>query len=90
MSDHDDGGPAFPNITPDMIEWCRPGMTLLDYFAGLAMQSMVAGEGARQVAERDDRYDETNWDYIVASNAYVMAEAMLREKRRREKGEGDG
>lgn len=53
---------------------------LLDHFAGLAMQSMVAGPGARMVADRDGRYDETNWKEIVAANAYEFAKAMLKER----------
>jgi hypothetical protein len=52
-------------------------MTLRDYFAAKAMQSMTAGEGAVMVANRDGRYDETNWSTVVALNAYEMADAML-------------
>jgi hypothetical protein len=71
------GGPAFPrpysgNGTPSQI-----GMTLRDYFAAKAMQAIFAGEGARMVAARDQRYDETNWAEIVATNAYGMADAMI-------------
>ena len=56
------------------------GLTIRDYFAAQAMQSIFAGEGARMVADRDERYDETNWAEIVASNAYDMADAMLRAR----------
>lgn len=58
-------------------------ITLRDWFAGLAMQAAFAGEGARMVADRDERYDETNWAEVVALNAYEMADAMLaaREKK---------
>lgn len=80
------GGPAFPrpathgktheDYSPD-----QDGMDLRDYFAAKAMQSMTAGPGARMVAERDERYDETNWAEIVASNAYMMADAMLKARR---------
>lgn len=59
-------------------------MTLLDHFAGLAMASIFTGSGARIVADRDERYDETNWAEVVASNAYDMAEAMMAERKRRE------
>lgn len=50
---------------------------LRDWFAGLAMQAAFAGAGARDLANRDARYDETNWSYVVAANAYEMADAML-------------
>lgn len=53
---------------------------LRDWFAGLAMQAAFAGPGARMVADRDERYDETNWCDVVASNAYVMADAMLKAR----------
>lgn len=56
------------------------GMTLRDYFAAKAMQTMVAGQGARMVADRDGRYNETNWAKVVAANAYEFADAMLEER----------
>lgn len=70
------GGPAFP-IRIDDNTVCF-GMLLRDYFAGLAMQSMFAGPGAQVVADRDERYDESNWAEVVALNAYEMADAMLK------------
>lgn len=56
------------------------GMTLRDYFAAKVMQSIFAGQGARMVADRDQRYDETNWAEVVAKNSYEMADAMLKER----------
>lgn len=56
---------------------------LYDEFAQRAMQAICAGEGARMVADRDERYDETNWAQIVADNAYNFAEAMIEERRKR-------
>ncbi len=53
------------------------GMMLRDWYAGLAMQAAFAGVGAQQLADRDGRYDGTNWAEIVALNAYEMADAML-------------
>jgi hypothetical protein len=58
-------------------------VAIRDFFAGLAMQAMCCGPGAVQVANRDGRYDETNWDFIVASNAFSFADAMLAERERR-------
>lgn len=66
---------AFPN--PEIHEG---GMFLRDWFAGLAMQASFAGHGAQQLADRDDRYDETNWSEVVAANAYEMADAMLKAR----------
>jgi hypothetical protein len=59
----------------------QKGMSLRDYFAAKAMQSMCAGPGARMVADRDERYDETNWASIVAENAYEIADAMLAKRK---------
>lgn len=57
-----------------------------DKFAGQAMAAMCAGEGARMVAGCDQRYDGTNWNKIVASNAYSFADAMLAERAKKEGG----
>lgn len=51
--------------------------TLRDYFAAKAMQAMCTSE---LVARRDSRYDETNWDEVVAANSYEFADAMLKER----------
>ena len=83
MSSYDDGDSAFPwliKYSDDNI-YSQPGMTLRDWFAGLAMQQMIAGPGAQVVADRDQRYDETNFAQIVADNAYNFADAMIAEKR---------
>lgn len=85
MNTPNDGGPAFPCSTwelKDGVQIGTPvsGMSLRDWFAGLAMQQMCAGPGARMVADQDDRYDQTNWKYIVASNAYMFADAMIAER----------
>jgi hypothetical protein len=52
-------------------------MSQRDWLAGQAMRSMLAGEGAKMVADRDERYNGTNWSHIVATNAYLMADAMI-------------
>ncbi len=58
------------------------GITRRDWLAGLAMQSIFGGVGAQQVADRDDRYNETNWAEVVAKNSYEMADAMIAEGRK--------
>ena len=86
---YDDGGPAFPAVVLDPekhpYSYVVPGMPWLDYVAVAAMKQMIVGPGAQTVADRDENYDETNWKEVVASNAYDFAEAMLAEKRKREK-----
>ena len=60
----------------------KENVALRDWFAGMAMQAIFGGVGAQDVANRDDRYDETNWAQVVAANAYEMADAMLKERSR--------
>jgi hypothetical protein len=45
----------------------------------MAMQSIFGGIGAQIVANRDSRYDETNWAEVVAKNSFEMADAMIAE-----------
>lgn len=82
MSDAFDlpGGPAFPISLPGVGDNGCAGMSLRDWFATAAMQAIYGGEGAQQVANRDARYNETNWAFVVASNAYEMADAMLKAR----------
>lgn len=86
MSTPNNGGPAFPVPPPLYIEPANKiihgddEMSLRDYMAIEVMKTIYAGDGARMVAARDGRYDETNWGSIVASNAYMMADAMLAER----------
>jgi hypothetical protein len=58
--------PAFPVLTDEVSHM---GMTLRDYFAGKVLQGLMscgdAGSG-------DDQY--------IASTAYMMADAMLKER----------
>lgn len=71
--------PAFPTDSfPNGS--AHEGMSLRDYFAAKAMQAIFGGLGAEQVANRDRRYDETNWAQVVAANAYEMADAMLKAR----------
>lgn len=77
MSKHYDGGPAFP-LADSNAEYERTdrercnGMTMRDYFAAKAMQSIIS------------RMDRAQYNYIganhVASDAYAFADAMLEER----------
>ena len=78
----DNGGPAYPmpsgpeprvNSTTHYNE----GMTLLDHFAGLAMQSIVMRADVSVLTDRKD---------MISAGAYHIAVAMIAEKRRREGG----
>ena len=62
----DDGGPAFPQTEPLIKDW--QGMTLLDYFAGQAMQGMLSNR------DMSGPYE----DY--ANRAYVVATAMIKAR----------
>lgn len=67
MSERNTGGPAFPAMHFDLAE-SEHGMTLRDYFAGKALQGLLA-------ATRTDRSD------ILAKDAYNMADAMLEARK---------
>jgi len=71
----------FPMPFPDGSD-NHKGITMRDYFAAKAMQSIFGGIGAAQVADRDDRYDETNWKEVIAMNSYEMANAMIEERKK--------
>jgi len=76
MSNKDTGGPAFP-VHPDMAAQlgCVPsssdaGMSLRDYFAAKAMQSLITAPNVRPMIE----------DGEVSWWAYKMADAMLKAR----------
>lgn len=73
-----DGGPAFPRSgeTAD----CEPqdGMSLRDWFAGMAMQGLIAA-GAHTPEDVTAKFT----DELVASWSYSQADAMLAERERR-------
>ena len=62
------GGAAFP-LEGSAKRGAQSGMTLRDYFAAKAMQSMVAAEFAGTVIYG-------SW----AESAYAMADAILKER----------
>ena len=77
----DDGGAAYPYQEHDEAglpcQSVRCGMTLLDHFAGLAMQAqMIRNDGC-------DGGECAGWGYEYAT-------AMIEEKRRLEKEATDG
>lgn len=89
MSNRNNGGPAFPvddlqiaGIGPSSLNvggapaWA--GMSLRDWFAGLALQGMLANTDAE-----DERAHRTgSLAPVVAENAYQFADAMIAERNR--------
>jgi hypothetical protein len=69
MNNTNTGGPAFPNEGGPGNLWNDKGMTLRDYFAAKAMQSMNG---------RPD-YADTPAD-VIALDAYALADAMLKAR----------
>lgn len=78
MNQINDNNPAFP------VHWdyetFNPGMTLRDYFAAKAMQSMLLS------VEQSAKYelDEVSLDVIhdaIAAWSYSMADAMLKVRK---------
>jgi hypothetical protein len=78
----DDGGPAFPLHTPRTHEHASEtgylgtdftmGMTLRDYFAAKAMQSML-GMGYAEVTDMTGTHR-------MSEAAYIIADAMLKAR----------
>jgi hypothetical protein len=71
MTDNNTGGPAFPSglqeMANDTVDSLHKGMTLRDYFAGKAMQAVIA------------RGDDTSRPGM-AEWSYAMADAMLKAR----------
>ena len=66
-----DGGPAFPvpaELCQDLTVQEQRGMTLRDWFAGMAMQASRS---------RSSQYN--SWDDL-AKDAYEIADAMIQER----------
>ena len=76
----DDGGPAFPAMLP-VGNYCTPGMSLCDWFAGQAIGPLIhlMQKGLLKDAELPDG----TMGQIVASQAYGIANDMLAERERR-------
>ena len=75
----DDGGPAYPLQGENCYV---SGMTLRDWFAGQALSHRVCDEPGHchTMAERPKHPSPCE----IAGKAYLIADAMIAEKRRRE------
>lgn len=88
----DNGGPAFPQTSCNScgvqhrdIGHEEPGATLLDLFAGMAMQSYI--EHWDRMSKRHEGVagpTSTEGDAYIARYSYRMAQAMVNEKRQLE------
>lgn len=75
----DDGGPAFPSATED---YWTIGMSTRDWFAGRAMQGFMLGLAEPLISDRD----VTRVRLAIENTsrlAYLVADAMLRERDRK-------
>jgi hypothetical protein len=68
-----DGGSAFPAMLPGG-NYCTPGMSLRDYFAGLAFTQLVY----RREMTTEATYSRPE----LAEEAYCYADVMLKAKER--------
>lgn len=68
---------VYPSQTTDAEGNYEKGMTLLDYFAGLALQGLIAQGG---IQGHLDGGGENNDQRINAQWAYKFAQAMLEER----------
>lgn len=69
---------AFPAINNETAFYA-PGLTKREYFAGLAMQGLLANYEAQKDMQGDPRYDGNNFSQVVAINSLEFADALLSE-----------
>jgi hypothetical protein len=81
-----DGGPAFPFMTPDPhgpvdTDGCLgyPGMSLRDWFAGMALMGVLNNAESRIAPQEQFDAEQTNAT-LLAANCYFMADAMLHQR----------
>ena len=79
------GGPAFPMpmtmMTADHIaNEPEYGMTLRDYFAAKAVQAILRHYDAVTSFEEDEVNDPEGMPSLIAKDAYIMADAMLKAR----------
>lgn len=68
-----DGGPAFPTVA--MTEGGYVGMTLRQWYAGMALQGLLAG-----IKQIPPGQTEEETSHALTELAYLFAEAMLRQR----------
>jgi len=94
-SPKDDGGPAFPIVAaPHLLakqlsvkeyEKAVSGMSLRDWFAGMALQGIAYSATAVSIEAARNGLKCPVWDTSLwASQCYQVADAMLAERERRQ------
>ena len=88
------GGPAFPGKQKALMiqaehreiasqyEIEHNGMTLRDYFAAKAMQSILRGYDVVSSFEDEEVNDPEGMPKLIAKDAYIMADAMLKARKK--------
>ena len=75
----DDGGPAFPS--DNFGQPSAPGMSLRDWFAGMALQGAIASMSGVSIYEGKCLLSEAGgvdqFTARIAANCYKYADAML-------------
>lgn len=80
------GGPAFPKAGNEFseMEWvpaaAESGMTLRDYFAAKAMQTIMHSYDMIDSFSDDEVKEAESFQYLMAKDAYIMADAMLKAR----------
>lgn len=78
------GGSAFPvppaSIVNEQIHYAEEGMTLRDYFAAKAMQSLLSNAVASACIARDSNQSGRNFNDEVAVVSWEMADAMIKAR----------
>ena len=72
----DTGGPAFPRPHSGTSQFAQEGMTLRDYFAAKAIQAILHHYDS--AFDEIDGEDGTPFPELLAKDAYIMADAMLK------------
>ena len=71
------GGPAFPTSADNGHSTNQDGMTLRDYFAAKAMQSILL-EYQNVFEDETGGEGDPTFPELLAKDAYIMADAMLK------------
>ena len=82
MSNIETGGPAFPLVAEAHEHVISTGMTLRDYFAAKAMQSLITG-GFTDIGKEGieaNRQPFQNIEDLMAETSYKYADAMLKAR----------
>ena len=82
----DDGGPAYPQTEKRKLPQGKverilhPGMTLRDWFAGMALQGMLSS-GYESAIEQVSKALGEPASNALASASYGFADAMLKQRK---------